>query len=72
MALTKQPPLKAGPLIFEESPRRVRAVAGGITLADSERAFLLWEEGKTLPVYFFPDEDVRTDLPECSASEARA
>lgn len=45
---------------LEESPRRVRAVFGGETIADSQRAILLREAGR-LPVYYFPKEDVRTD-----------
>lgn len=54
--------IKAGPLIFEESPRWVRARVGDATVADSQRVLLLWEEEKVLPVYLFPREDVRTDL----------
>jgi uncharacterized protein (DUF427 family) len=46
---------------FESSPRRVRTVLGGKTVADSRRMMLLWEP-KRLPVYCFPREDVRTDL----------
>jgi uncharacterized protein (DUF427 family) len=45
----------------EHSPRRVRVVFGGETLADSKRAVLL-RETKCLPIYYFPKEDVRTDL----------
>jgi uncharacterized protein (DUF427 family) len=45
----------------EQSPRRVRVVFGGETIADSNRALLL-RESKCLPVYYFPREDVRTDL----------
>jgi uncharacterized protein (DUF427 family) len=45
----------------EQSPRRVRVVFGGATLADSKRAVLL-REAKRLPVYYFPKEDVRSDL----------
>lgn len=52
-------------LYFEASPRRVRAIAGGVTVADSTRASLMHETG-LLPVYYFPLEDVRTDLLEPS------
>ena len=48
-------------LYFEDSPRRVRAVFGGVTVADSRRAKLLHETGQT-PVYYFPEADVRRDL----------
>ena len=54
--------IKAGPLVFEPSPRWVRARIGNVMIADSKRVFLLWEEGKVLPVYLFPRDDVRTDF----------
>ncbi|CAA9408174.1 MAG: Protein of unknown function DUF427 [uncultured Rubrobacteraceae bacterium] len=50
-------------LYLEDSPRRVRAVFGGETVADSRRIKLLHEKGH-LPVYYFPEEDVRWDLLE--------
>jgi uncharacterized protein (DUF427 family) len=46
-------------------PRRIRAVAAGETVADSTRALYLFEHDH-LPVYYFPVEDVRTDLFEPS------
>ena len=46
---------------FEPSPRWVRAVFAGVTIADSRRVMLL-HESKHLPIYYFPVEDVRTDL----------
>ena len=48
-------------LYLEDSPRRVRAVFGGETVADSTRVKLLHETGH-LPVYYFPQGDVRMDL----------
>ena len=51
------------PLYLEDSPRRVRAVFAGETVADSRRVKLLHEKGH-LPVYYFPEEDVRRDLLE--------
>ena len=62
MTLTKAPQAKAGPLLFERSPRWVRTEVDGVTVADSRRVLLLWEEDKVIPVYLFPREDVRTDL----------
>ena len=50
-------------LYFEDSPRRVRVMLGGETIADSRRAKLLHETGH-LPVYYFPEEDVRMELLE--------
>jgi uncharacterized protein (DUF427 family) len=55
--------LRAHTLYFEDSPRRVRVMFGGETIADSKRAKLLHETGH-LPVYYFPEEDVRMDLLE--------
>ena len=43
------------------SPRWVRAKLGHVTVADSKRVMLLRETGR-LPVYYFPEGDVRTDL----------
>lgn len=48
-------------LHIEESPRRVRVVLAGQTIADSRHVLLLREAG-CLPVYYFPKEDVRLDL----------
>jgi uncharacterized protein (DUF427 family) len=50
-------------LYLEDSPRRVRVVFNGETVVDSKRAKLLHESGH-LPVYYFPEEDVRMDLLE--------
>jgi uncharacterized protein (DUF427 family) len=50
-------------LYLEESPKRVRVMFGGEVVADSRHAKLLHEAG-LLPVYYFPMEDVRTDLLE--------
>jgi uncharacterized protein (DUF427 family) len=47
----------------ELSPRRVRVLFGGQTIADSTRA-MLFRESQKLPVYYFPKDDVRMDLLE--------
>src|SRR4029450_3423972 len=47
----------------EPYPRRVRAFLDGIAVVDSSRALLLLE-ARHLPVYYFPPEDVRTELLE--------
>jgi uncharacterized protein (DUF427 family) len=47
------------------SPRRVRVVFNGEVVADSPRAMLLRQHG-FLPVYYFHQQDVRTDLLEPS------
>jgi uncharacterized protein (DUF427 family) len=47
--------------LLEPSPRRVRVMFGGEFLADSSRVQLLFETGK-LPVYYFPERDVRREF----------
>lgn len=46
---------------FVPSPRRVRVLFGGVTVADSTRVHLL-REPNHVPVYYFPRDDVRLDL----------
>lgn len=46
---------------ISDSPRHVRVMFGGETIADSKRVKLA-REAEILPVYYFPKEDVRTDL----------
>jgi uncharacterized protein (DUF427 family) len=48
-------------ITFEKSPRRVRVKFNGETIADSLDAHLLFET-RHLPVYYFPQRDVRMDL----------
>lgn len=50
-------------LRFEPSPKRVRAIVGRETVADSVATLLVLEKGR-VPVYYFPREDVRFDLLE--------
>ncbi len=45
---------------IEQSPRRVRVVFGRESIADSKHVMLL-REAKCLPVYYFPQGDVRVD-----------
>ena len=54
---------KGHTLYFEDSPRRVRVVLGGKTVAESDRVKMLHETGY-LPTYYFPIEDVDRDLLE--------
>lgn len=46
------------------SPRRIRCMFGGETVADSTRVIVVRGVGKrrAVPVYYFPADDVRTDL----------
>jgi uncharacterized protein (DUF427 family) len=52
------------------SPRHVSVRFGGETIASSRRVVLLREAG-CLPVYYFPPEDVRTDLLEPTERKSR-
>jgi uncharacterized protein (DUF427 family) len=56
-------PKKHGVIYFEDSPRRIRARLAGETIVDSRRAKLLHEQGH-LPIYYFPEDEVRMDLLE--------
>ena len=54
-------PRAKGKIYFEDSPRRIRARLGGETVVDSRHAKLLHEQN-LLPIYYFPEEEVRMDL----------
>lgn len=53
---------------LERSPKQVRVVFAGETIADSRRALLLRERGFT-PRYYFPKTDVRTEYLKNSAQD---
>ncbi len=65
-----EPPPPGKALYMETTPKRVRVIAGGETIADSRRATLLQESGHQ-PVYYFPPEDVRLDLLEPNERRTR-
>jgi uncharacterized protein (DUF427 family) len=50
-------------IAFEPSPKRIRVMFNGKTVADTLCAGLMRESGR-MPVYYFPRADVRTDLME--------
>lgn len=55
------PPFPPGATLhIEDCPRRVRAVFGGETIADSRRVKLMLERGHR-PVYYFPRADIRLE-----------
>jgi len=54
-------PRSKGLIYFEDSPRRIRARFGGETVVDSRHPKLLHEHG-LLPVYYFPEDEVRLEL----------
>ena len=59
------PPPPGRAMYIEPSPRWVRVMLGGETIADSRNTRLLQESGHQ-PVYYFPAEDVRSDVLEPS------
>jgi uncharacterized protein (DUF427 family) len=50
-------------IYLEPTPKRIRVEVGGEVIADSRRAFILHESGLQ-PMYYFPPEDVRSDVLE--------
>src|SRR5204862_202349 len=46
---------------IEDGPKRVRTYLGGELIADTTRPKLVWEV-PYYPAYYFPREDVRTEL----------
>jgi uncharacterized protein (DUF427 family) len=61
-----EPPEPGSAMYVEPTPKRIRVLVGGETIADSRRAVLVHESGHQ-PVYYFPPEDVRADVLEPSA-----
>ena len=56
-----EPPPPGRTIYLEPTPKRIRVEVGGEVIADSRRAFMLHESGLQ-PVYYFPPEDVRSDV----------
>src|SRR5947199_9374657 len=52
-------------LYLDPSPKWIRVVFAGETIADSRRAMMLHESGHQ-PIYYFPPEDVRAEYLESS------
>ena len=50
-----------GRVRVEQGAKRIRAYLGGVPVADTIRPWLVWE-WPHYPAYYFPLEDVRTDL----------
>ncbi len=65
-----EPPAPGRALYLEPTPKRIRVEVGGETIADSRRAMLLQESGHQ-PVYYFPPEDVRSEVLEPSDRHTR-
>jgi uncharacterized protein (DUF427 family) len=60
-----EPPPPGRALYLEPTPKRIRAVFAGEAVVDSRAALMLHESGHQ-PIYYFPPDDVRTDLLEPS------
>ena len=60
-----------GRVRVEPGRKRVRAMLGGETLADTTRPLLVWEV-PYYPTYYFPADDVRTDLLAATGESARS
>lgn len=63
-------PERKGLIYFEETPKRIRAVFAGETVVDSPQPKMLHEHGH-LPIYYFPERDVRMDLLESTDKSTR-
>jgi uncharacterized protein (DUF427 family) len=64
------PPPPGSALYMDPCLKRVRVVLGGETIADSRHTLLLQESG-LMPIYYFPSEDVRSDVLEPSDKHTR-
>src|SRR5215813_13884900 len=49
-------------LRYEPTAKRVRAVQGGATVVESDRAVLVWEPRQVIPYYAVPADEVRAEL----------
>jgi uncharacterized protein (DUF427 family) len=61
---TQEKPARGrGRIRVETGGKRIRAFLGGVAVADTTRPLLVWEK-PYYPAYYFPAEDVRTELLE--------
>ncbi len=60
--VSRRAPLPARGITWEPSERWVRGIKGEVTVVDSRRPLLVWEPGRPVPLYAFPEDDVRMDL----------
>jgi uncharacterized protein (DUF427 family) len=64
-SFNREMPEVKGLIYFEDSPRRIRGLFAGETVVDGRHAKLLHEHGH-LPIYYFPEDEIRLDLLEPS------
>lgn len=48
-------------LSYEPTPKRVRTELAGTTIAESDGVLIVYESGRAVPFYAFPEADVRSD-----------
>jgi uncharacterized protein (DUF427 family) len=65
-----EPPPPGSALYLELTPKRLRVQVGGETIADSTNVMLVQESGLQ-PTYYFPPEDVRSDVLEPTDKHTR-
>jgi uncharacterized protein (DUF427 family) len=70
-AFNFQTPAPGQALYLEPTPKRIRVELGGVVIADSLGASLLYAAGQQ-PVYYFPSQDVRADRLEPSPRRTQA
>jgi uncharacterized protein (DUF427 family) len=58
----RREPRPVDAIVWEPSARWVRGMFGATTVVDSRAPVLVWEPGTTVPLYAFPEADVRADL----------
>jgi len=66
----REMPEYKGLIYFEDFPRRIRADFAGETIVDSTHVKMLHESG-LLPIYYFPEDEIRTDLLEPADKSTR-
>jgi len=66
----REMPEYKGLIYFEDFPRRIRADFAGETIVDSTHVKMLHESG-LLPIYYFPEDEIRTDLLEPTDKSTR-
>jgi uncharacterized protein (DUF427 family) len=62
MTISRRHPVPDHEFTWEPSERWVRGRKGDETIVDSRRPILVWEPGHAVPLYAFPEADVRADL----------
>lgn len=61
--MQEKPERSRGRVRVETGAKRIRAFLGAVAIADTRRPLLVWEKPH-YPAYYFPAEDVRTELLE--------